>query len=79
MKILLLDRVHELFNQQFLKWNWVVEEGFNWTRSEFVDQIHLFDGIIVRSKFVLDSTILSKATNLLKKVGRVMIEALVSR
>ena len=64
MKILLLDRVHELFNQQFLKWNWVVEEGFNWTRSEFVDQIHLFDGMVVRSKFILDATILSKATNL---------------
>ena len=64
MKILLLDRVHELFHQQFLKWNWVVEEGFNWTHFELIEQIHLFDGIIVRSKFVLDSTILSKATNL---------------
>ena len=64
MKILLLDRVHELFHQQFLKWNWVVEEGFNWTHFELIEQIHLFDGIIVRSKFVLDSTILSKAINL---------------
>ena len=49
MKILLLDRVHELFHQQFLKWNWVVVEGFNWTRSEFVDQIHLFDGYYFRN------------------------------
>ena len=60
MKILLLDRVHELFHQQFLKWNWVVVEGFNWTRSEFVDQIHLFDGIAVRSKFILDALVYLK-------------------
>ena len=43
MKILLVDRVHELFKQQFLKWNWTVVEGYDWDYSKLVQEINSFE------------------------------------
>ena len=69
MKILLVDRVHELFKQQFLKWNWTVVEGYDWDYSKLVQEINSFEGLIIRSRFTLDQKILSKAVKL-KFIGR---------
>ncbi len=54
MKILLLDDVHKLFKASFSLWKWDVIEGQQWTLEDLNNKIHLFDGIIIRSKFKLD-------------------------
>lgn len=69
MKILHLDENHPLLIQQFQVLG--CENHMDYTSSkEVVEQhIHLYDGIIIRSRFSLDKTFLQKATNL-KFIGR---------
>ena len=58
MKILLIDKVHQLFKQQFQLWGWEVVEGFHWDYDKLLHEIASFNGIIIRSRFVMDKTIL---------------------
>ena len=69
MKILLIDKVHQLFKQQFQLWGWEVVEGFHWDYDKLLHEIASFNGIIIRSRFVMDKTILSNAKKL-KFIGR---------
>ena len=64
MEILLIDKVHQLFKQQFQLWGWEVVEGFHWDYNKLLLEIASFNGIIIRSRFVLDKTILSNAKKL---------------
>ena len=69
MKILLLDDVHTLFKTSFSFWGWEVVDGQDWTLEDLNTRVHLFNGIIIRSKFKLNSSLLSKAKKL-KFIGR---------
>ena len=69
MRVLLLDKVHELFVQQFLKWGWQVEQGYDWNYERLIQEISSFDGLVLRSRFILGQDVLSKATKL-KFIGR---------
>ena len=69
MKVLLIDKVHCLFKENFIKWGWSVEEGYDWSYSQIALEIAKFNGVIIRSRVVLDQKILSKAINL-KFIGR---------
>ncbi len=64
MRVLLLDKVHELFKEQFLKWDWQVEQGYDWTYERLIQEISSFDGLVLRSRFILDGDLLSKASKL---------------
>lgn len=70
MKILALDRNHELLNSGLRNAGFEVVEDYNSPKEEVMNFISEFDGIIIRSRFPLDKEFLSKAKNL-KFIGRV--------
>lgn len=70
MKILHLDTNHPLLIQQFSELGFENHEDYTSTKSEVERKIHLYDGIVIRSRFSIDKTFLDAAINL-KFIGRV--------
>lgn len=64
MKILLLDKNHPLITEQLSAKGFVLEEDFTSTYEEVLKKIHLYDGIIIRSRIPLDRSFLEHAKNL---------------
>lgn len=70
MKILHLDENHPLLINELSQLGFKNDEDYNSSKSEIEKKIHCYDGIIIRSRFKIDSDFLDKATNL-KFIGRV--------
>jgi D-3-phosphoglycerate dehydrogenase len=70
MKILHLDTNHPLLINQLNELGFQNDEDYTSSKEEIIDRIHLYDGIIIRSRFSIDPTFLDSATNL-KFIGRV--------
>ncbi|MGB1042744.1 MAG: 2-hydroxyacid dehydrogenase [Tenacibaculum sp.] len=70
MKILHLDSNHPLLLNQLNDLGFLNEEDFTSSKEEIEAKIHLYDGVIIRSRFTIDKQFLDKATNL-KFIGRV--------
>lgn len=70
MKILHLDTNHPLLIQQFSELGFENYEDYTSAKSEVERNIHLYDGIVIRSRFSIDKTFLDSAINL-KFIGRV--------
>ena len=70
MRILHLDKNHQLLKEQLLALGFQNDEDYTSTKEEVADKIHLYDGCIIRSRFTIDKTFLDKAKNL-KFIGRV--------
>ena len=70
MKILLLDKNHPLITEQLSEKGFVLEEDFSSSYEQVLDKIHLYEGIIIRSRIPLDAHFLEKAKNL-KFIARV--------
>ncbi len=70
MKIIHIDSNHPLLLEQLNKFGFINEEDYTSAKSEIESKIHLYDGIIIRSRFSIDKEFLDKATNL-KFIGRV--------
>jgi D-3-phosphoglycerate dehydrogenase / 2-oxoglutarate reductase len=70
MKILHLDSNHPLLLNQLNELGFSNDEDFSSSKSEIEAKIHLYDGIIIRSRFSIDQQFLDKATKL-KFIGRV--------
>ncbi len=70
MKVLHLDTNHPLLLEQLETLGFQNYEDYSSAKSEIEKKIHHYEGIIIRSRFSLDSTFLEKATNL-KFIGRV--------
>lgn len=70
MKVLHLDTNHLLLIQQLSNLGFENDEDYSSTKEQVESKIHLYDGIIIRSRFAIDKTFLDKATNL-KFIGRV--------
>ncbi len=70
MKVLHLDENHPLLISQLQECNFTNHEDYTSTKQEIENKIHLYDGIIIRSRFSIDKSFLDKATNL-KFIGRV--------
>ena len=64
MKVAILDNVHPLFEKTFKKWGWEVVLANKWSKIDFQKNISSFDGIVIRSRLVLDKQNLSFAKNL---------------
>ena len=64
MKVAILDNVHPLFEKTFKKWGWEVVLANKWSKNDFQKNISSFDGIVIRSRLVLDKQNLSFAKNL---------------
>lgn len=70
MKVLHLDTNHQLLIEQFAELGFENHEDYTSTKEQVEEKIHLYDGIIIRSRFTIDQQFLDKATNL-KFIGRV--------
>jgi D-3-phosphoglycerate dehydrogenase len=70
MKILHLDTNHPLLINQLNELGFQNDEDYTSSKEEIIDRIHLYDGIIIRSRFSINPTFLDSATNL-KFIGRV--------
>ncbi|MCL6267036.1 2-hydroxyacid dehydrogenase [Flagellimonas myxillae] len=70
MKVLHLDTNHPTLLEQFAQLGFHNDEDYNSSKEEIEAKIHIYDGIIIRSRFTIDQQFLDKATNL-KFIGRV--------
>ena len=70
MKILHLDKNHPLICNQLDALGFENDEYYSASKEEVMAKIHLYDGIIIRSRFKIDAFFLEKTTRL-KFIGRV--------
>lgn len=70
MKILQLDSNHPILKERLIQMGFEVEDDFTATKTEIENKIANYEGIIIRSRFKIDTIFLEKATNL-KFIGRV--------
>lgn len=69
MRVLHLDTNHPLLLEQFKEMDFINDEDYTSSKTEIEAKIHVYDGIIIRSRFPIDASFLDKATNL-KFIGR---------
>jgi D-3-phosphoglycerate dehydrogenase len=67
--ILLIDTLHPQFIKTIQDAGFAVREGYSLSKEEVLNEIHLHDGIAIRSRFALDADFLEKAKNI-KVIGR---------
>ena len=70
MRILQLDHNHTLITEQLSQHGFQVEEDYISSYEQVLQKIHLYDGIIIRSRIPIDLPFLQQAKNL-KFIGRV--------
>lgn len=70
MKILVLDKNHPLISEQLSAKKYILEEDFSSDYDEVYKKIHLYDGVIIRSRIPLDKALLERGKNL-KFIARV--------
>jgi len=70
VKVLFLDTNHPFLLEGLKNLHLECHEDYNSSKSDIEKIIHLYDGIIIRSRFSIDREFLSKATRL-KFIGRV--------
>lgn len=70
MKVLHIDSNHPLLLKQMQQHGFQNDEDYTSNREHILDKIHLYDGIIIRSRIKIDKEFLSKASRL-KFIGRV--------
>lgn len=70
MKVLHLDSNHPLLLNQLKGLGCINEEDYTSSKESIEAKVHLYEGVIIRSRFTIDKHFLDKATNL-KFIGRV--------
>jgi D-3-phosphoglycerate dehydrogenase len=61
MRILFIDSNHPLLHENLRKAGFICDLNYQWTETEIIDNIHLYDGIIIRSKIKITAAIIDKA------------------
>jgi len=64
MRVLFIDRVHSSLKNNLQKNNFVCDESYHLSKKEIEKIIHNYEGIIIRSRFIIDSDFIRKANNL---------------
>lgn len=64
MKILFLDSNHPLLHETLQKAGHTCDLNYQWTKDEIINSIHLYDGIVIRSKIKITKEIIDKASKL---------------
>lgn len=64
MKILFLDSNHPLLHETLQKAGHTCDLNYQWTKEEILNSIHLYDGIVIRSKIKITKEIIDKALKL---------------
>lgn len=70
MKVLHLDTNHPLLLEQLAALGFTNHEDYASSKTDIESKIHLYDGIVIRSRFSIDARFLDKATQL-KFIARV--------
>jgi len=70
MKILLLDSNHAYLKEGLEQLDYTCDEDFTSSKSDIEKKIHLYQGIVIRSRFNIDKSFIDAATDL-KFIGRV--------
>jgi len=70
MKVLIVDSCHPVLKQKFEASGFVCDYFENITKDKALNIISQYDGLIIRSKFIIDKLFLDSAINL-KFIGRV--------
>ena len=70
MKVLHIDKNHELLITQLDAIGFVNDEAYTLSKEEVEKIVHKYDGIVIRSRFNIDSFFIDKAVNL-KFIARV--------
>lgn len=63
-KVLFIDTVHPYLKEELTKAGFVCEEDYDNDKTIIADKIHLYFGIVIRSRFKIDKDFLDKARNL---------------
>lgn len=70
IKVLFLDTNHPCLIERLREMNLQCDEDYVSSKSEVEKKIHLYEGVVIRSRFSIDQKFLEKASNL-KFIGRV--------
>ena len=63
MRILFIDSNHPLLHETLQNAGFTCDLNYHWTEAEIIENIHLYDGIVIRSKIKITAAIIDKAIN----------------
>lgn len=63
-KILLIDTLHTSFIEQMEAKGFECVEGYSFTRTEILERIAEWEGVVIRSRFLIDKSFLQQAAHL---------------
>jgi D-3-phosphoglycerate dehydrogenase len=61
MRVLFIDSVHPILEERLTKKGFICIDGTQWQREKCLEEIHLFQGVVVRSRFPIDAEFLNAA------------------
>ncbi len=64
MKILFIDSNHSLLHTMLEKAGHTCDLNYHWTKEEIINNVHLYDGIVIRSRIKITKEIIDKAIKL---------------
>lgn len=64
MKILFIDSNHPVLHETLQKAGHTCDLNYTWTKEEIEKNIHLYDGVVIRSKIKFTKEIIDKAKNI---------------
>jgi D-3-phosphoglycerate dehydrogenase len=64
MRVLFIDRVHPSLRNNLKENHFVCDESYHLSKEEIEKNINKYEGIIIRSRFIIDSKFIKKAKNL---------------
>ncbi len=64
MTILFIDSNHSILHHTLEKAGHICHLNYNWTKEEIISNIHVYDGIVIRSKLKITKEIIDKAIRL---------------
>lgn len=64
MRVLFIDTVHPILSDKLSQRGYTCVDGTSWDRAKIMLSISIYDGVVIRSKFTIDSAFLSAAGSL---------------
>ncbi|MDF2435822.1 MAG: hydroxyacid dehydrogenase [Bacteroidota bacterium] len=64
MKVLFIDSNHSLLHETLEKAGVTCDLNYHWNKEEIIGNIHLYDGVVIRSKIKINKEIIDKAIKL---------------
>ncbi|HEX8516756.1 MAG TPA: 2-hydroxyacid dehydrogenase [Bacteroidia bacterium] len=64
MRILFIDSNHPILHETLEQAGITCELNYKWTKEEIADNIHLYDGVVIRSRITITKELIDKAVRL---------------